>query len=797
MSEALLLIVMLAGGPLREQRVLVDPATAASRAWDLTGGAHDGRPVADPERPDATVLALPYDLTEETTRAAWDIPITESVVGAGNFACEVYLDRPELMTGVSVYFRAGEGWYGAWFGADLPDAKPGWRSLRWSRAQMKPEDPGRWSECDAVRVSIWQAKPGAGTLWLRPVTASASSILLVSPRWWEERGGEDGEEAQPWMSVFAEALTAAGTPFGEVDDVDLDAETLSRARILLFPYAPELSPELLAALPGFVAAGGRIVACYSIPTGLAQTLNLGPLDYTKPESSDLVDIVFDGDQSHDLPPAMAQDSWNAVIPTAPPADCEVIGRWRGSNGLLGAPACLRTAGGVWFGHVLTGVDRDATAQCLLGILGSLAPEVWEAAYEQRRDGFFPIGPFANEAELADAVRASGVTDAAEQLEAALAHMMESRTKGDAGLWREALAALQPVRKELVEAWACSLAPREGEFRAAWCHDAFGIGTRGWPATIDALKSAGFTAVVPNMLWGGVAYYPSVVLPVAAEVAEKGDQIDQCLTAAHERGIEVHVWKVNWCLGPADATVVEALRQQGRLQLSPEGKEVTDPFRWLCPSDETNFAAERDSMLEIARNYAVDGLHFDYIRYPSEDGCYCPRCRALFEAGLGRPVSEWPADVTRRDGRDRQAWLEYRRQRIDRLVEAVATEAREIRPGIKISAAVWPDLPRTRDSIGQDWVRWIDRGWLDFVCPMAYTRELEAFRGMVNRQREWVGGRIPVYPGIGCHEATPDGFLAQIAATREAGSSGFIVFNLDEGLAREYLPLAGLGATRAY
>ena len=67
----------------------------------------------------------------------------------------------------------------------------------------------------------------------------------------------------------------------------------------------------------------------------------------------------------------------------------------------------------------------------------------------------------------------------------------------------------------------------------------------WDRFDYMLADAGFTAILPNMLWGGVAFYPSKVLPVAADVATRGDQIAECLAAAKKYGIEVHVWKVNW------------------------------------------------------------------------------------------------------------------------------------------------------------------------------------------------------------------------------------------------------------
>jgi len=34
------------------------------------------------------------------------------------------------------------------------------------------------------------------------------------------------------------------------------------------------------------------------------------------------------------------------------------------------------------------------------------------------------------------------------------------------------------------------------------------------------------------------------------------------------------------------------------------------------------------------NYDVDGVHMDYIRYDSEDVCFCQRCRSGFKTEIG-------------------------------------------------------------------------------------------------------------------------------------------------------------------
>jgi uncharacterized lipoprotein YddW (UPF0748 family) len=217
--------------------------------------------------------------------------------------------------------------------------------------------------------------------------------------------------------------------------------------------------------------------------------------------------------------------------------------------------------------------------------------------------------------------------------------------------------------------------------------------------------------------------------------------------------------------------------------------------WLCPSHPENQQLEIDSMVEVARRYPVDGLHFDYIRYPSSNYCFCAGCRSRFEQHVGRPVADWPGAV-RIPGELRSQWLDWRRDQITAVVRAVAEQARQVRPGIRISAAVFSNWPRDRDSVGQDWKLWCEKGYLDFVCPMDYTDSNQTFRTSVRNQTGWAAGK-PLYPGIGlscwADPRDPVRLLEQIAICREFKTGGFTVFNYDQN-AEDVLPYCAVGAT---
>jgi len=316
----------------------------------------------------------------------------------------------------------------------------------------------------------------------------------------------------------------------------------------------------------------------------------------------------------------------------------------------------------------------------------------------------------------------------------------------------------------------------------------------WDQSIKLLADHGFTAVLPNMSWGGTAYYKSTVLPVAASVAETGDQIAECLAACRKYGVACHVWKVNWNMSHrAPKAFTQRMVREERVQADYSGK--VEP-RWLCPSHPANQKLEIDAMVEMAEKYDLDGIHFDYIRYPGPSGCFCAGCRSRFEKALGRTLEDWPR-ATRDDEAVRAAWLDFRRANITAVVAGVHERVRKSKPKMQISAAVFRNWETDRDSVGQDWKVWCDRGYLDFVCPMDYTSNAVEFENLVKLQLGWAG-EVPCYPGIGLSVwgAPLDAvkLIEHVGIARRLGAPGFMIFEYRADTAAEVLPLCSAGIT---
>ena len=158
------------------------------------------------------------------------------------------------------------------------------------------------------------------------------------------------------------------------------------------------------------------------------------------------------------------------------------------------------------------------------------------------------------------------------------------------------------------------------------------------------------------------------------------------------------------------------------------------------------------------------------------------------------MADWPDDCI--TGSRREQWIEYRCSRISALVERISTRIRRLAPDVRISAAVFRDWPRCRETVGQDWVKWCEKGWLDFVCPMNYTLDAKLFAERAEIHRAALSEGFPVVQGIGIASGNgkmnrSEELAVQIALARRCGAAGFLGFCYQPGHTTSlFAPLAG-------
>ncbi|MCE5301738.1 MAG: family 10 glycosylhydrolase, partial [Planctomycetaceae bacterium] len=584
-------------------------------------------------------------------------------------------------------------------------------------------------------------------------------------------------------------LADAGLDVDVLREDFVAAGALDRHCVALLLNNPNASQECIAALDRFVRSGGKLVVCRWLPDRLGPLLGFGPANpMSQPQTAKLSEIRFDRLDIAGLPTAVRQQPLSVATVDPIGRNAQILARWWNDAGRpTQQPAVWLSDRGAMISHVLRMDDSAGNQQLLTSLSGHLCPKVWNQIARTRIDRLGRVGHCENLDEILSYLRQTGrsVNDVSTLVQQANRQLEQDKTMS-------AIETADLARRCLADAYVRSIGSRSREARAAWNHSGTGAFPGDWERSAKWLSNNGFNMVLPNMLCGGAAHYASDVLPRSETFERYGDQLKSCCQAAKRHGLEVHVWKANFRVaGQTPKPWRDKMRTAGRLQVSVDGQSYDS----LCPSDPENRKLELDSMLEVVQKYPVDGLHFDYIRYPDRDHCYCDGCRKRFEADSGRPVAHWPADCY--NGPRQVEYNEWRCRQITALVEAVSREARRLRPGLKISAAVFGGYPQCRKTVAQDWVAWVKAGYLDFICPMDYTNNLAQFHRLVASQKEWIDDRVLLYPGIGVRSSgsrlSTDQAAAQIREARLLGADGYVIFDFNRRTVETIFPSFGLGA----
>ncbi len=728
---------------------------------------------------------FPCEFIPEQSRCYWDRAITADLSVESVVSLRVFVADPAPVASLTLYFQSPGGWY-----AFSTSVDQGWQTLRAPIGAFRIEGtPAGWDQIIGIRFSPWKAAEGRTRLIATQLRAYTPPVTIV-----QGTRNLAEQDPAPYVDTITSILDDLDIDYTLTTDDEVDAGNLP-GKLAILPYNTNLSTNEIARLQQFVAGGGKLMVFYIISSPLASTLGVQLTGWTR---ISLGGMRFTPGLVECVPDRADQASWNITLAQPAGPATQILARWENPQRIpLEHAAWLLHPNGAFMTHVLLSDDIERKRQLLLALIAHFVPELKTQSARRIFDLIARVGPYSDFDTATHDIRAdAAVTPRMALVDDYLASATLLRATAYAALQSESFCDSiewsNHAHDALLEAFYYAQHPQISEFRAAWNHSGTGAYPGDWDRSAQNLADNGFNAVFPNMLWGGLAHYDSALLPHSSEFEQYGDQITAAVEACHAHGIQVHVWKVNWNLLRAPADFVQALRDQKRTQVDVDGNLVD----WLCLSNPLNYQLELDSLLEVATQYDVDGIHFDYIRYPNEQTCYCTPCRQRFEADTGLTVADWPTDCY--SGTLKDAYRDWRAAQITRLVRGVHDAVKAVRPNVKISAAVFSSYPACRTSVGQDWADWVDKGYLDFLCPMDYTESDSVFRGRVTSQIAIVNGRIPIYPGVGVTASssalTPDRTIAQLRIVRELGLDGFILFNYSPYLAETQLPQIHKGFT---
>ncbi len=358
---------------------------------------------------------------------------------------------------------------------------------------------------------------------------------------------------------------------------------------------------------------------------------------------------------------------------------------------------------------------------------------------------------------------------------------------------------------------------KGETRALWVLRTSLTTPEHIATLVRSARDHGFNTLLVQVRGRGDAYYLGGLEPRATDLLRQPETFDplaSVLKAGHAAGLRVHAWvNVNLI---SSATDLPAAREhvvyrhagwlmvprdiaQDLAKLEPESPAYVGKLaRWTRaqPGDVEGLytspmipaaAAYTESIVrDLVRRYAVDGIHLDYARYPSDRFDYgrlaIREFRAAVQGSLSPAVrraldAEAADDVFAYPDRFPGEWRTFRTARMTALMARLHATVKRERPQALVSVAVAPNMADALRVRLQDWGGWLATGLVDAICPMAYTTDTAQFAEQIAAAREAAGSRA-VWAGIGAYRLPPGETVDNIRTARRLGANGVILFSYD-------------------
>ena len=265
--------------------------------------------------------------------------------------------------------------------------------------------------------------------------------------------------------------------------------------------------------------------------------------------------------------------------------------------------------------------------------------------------------------------------------------------------------------------------------------------------LDQLQACHINTVVLQTRLRGSVIYPSRIEPWDVILTGQYDRdpgydpLAFAIEETHRRGMELHAWLVT-----VPAFKIEVARKMGKrslLRTHPELLRKHGEQYYLDPGLPGSAEYLVSLCREIVSRYDVDGIHFDYIRYPEQ-------AETFSDGASYRKYGKW---------KDKRTW---RLDNITRIVRKSYEAIKELKPWVRVSCSPvgkYNDMSRysargwsAYGAVYQDAQGWLSEGIMDMLLPMMYFQG-DHFYPFAADWQEHTNGRT-VAPGLGIYFLSP-------------------------------------------
>ncbi|UVI31819.1 glycoside hydrolase family 10 protein [Paenibacillus spongiae] len=402
--------------------------------------------------------------------------------------------------------------------------------------------------------------------------------------------------------------------------------------------------------------------------------------------------------------------------------------------------------------------------------------------------------YADKAEIAIAQAEQGLSDSRSrfldvpyaQIEQKLANVREAlvqvRSKLASGSYDGLIELLNTLDRDVTDANFMNFESRKVETRGLWLRPKE-TNIEQVREHMQKIKAANINSIYLETWWDGHTAFPIASPDTALNPIHQGFDVLQAYVAEGKKlGIEIHAWVENFYVGQNHVSPVYVnhpdwtmVSKQGDLYDDINGEK----FYFINPALPEAQEFVLNIYKELVRKYDVDGIHLDFARYPdsgdyTNDFSYDTYTRSLFQNQYGvDPIGINPGDPLW------ETWTKFRSGIIDSFVGRIVEEVMPIRPGMKLTAAVWPNYEEAPQKVLQDTKAWLDKGYIDHLFHMSYVPDPSLIVIDAQHSLQLADGRAFVSSGVGTFINLTKSVLAeQIDKVNETGVSGTALFEFE-------------------
>jgi len=194
-----------------------------------------------------------------------------------------------------------------------------------------------------------------------------------------------------------------------------------------------------------------------------------------------------------------------------------------------------------------------------------------------------------------------------------------------------------------------------------------------------------------------------------------DPLEFAIQEAHARGMELHAWfnpyRATFDLSEANVSAQHITKQHPEWFFTYAGKKLFNPG---LPQVQQYIV---DVIMQVVRNYDIDGVHFDDYFYPYPVA--------------GQSIPDYP--TYRHYGKDFRTIDDWRRNNVNQLIQTLADSIHSAKKYVKFGISpfgIWQN--KKQDPAGSetsglsgygqlyaDARTWLQQGWVDYINPQIY------------------------------------------------------------------------------